>query len=92
VSRSDTPVIVPLLTIVRRGAAERLRFFEEEFAGEPVRVIWDRRVSERRRLASPGIWRAGDRRNGHASSWDMLDFLIVESRGDGPAAAGSDAS
>jgi hypothetical protein len=78
-SMPDGPVIVPLLTIVRRGAVECFRLLEEEFAGEPVRVMWDRRVRERRRPSSSVTWRGSeDRRSRAAATWETMNFVIVE--------------
>jgi hypothetical protein len=40
-----------VLIVVRRGATDRFQFLKEQFAAEPVEVIWDRRVTERRQRA-----------------------------------------
>ncbi len=75
---SQLPVVVPLLTIVRRGASERFCLLQQEFAGEPVSVMWDRRTIERRQTQS-GVTehRQHDRRRLPPTSWTTLDFLIV---------------
>lgn len=75
---SPLPVVVPLLTIVRRGASERFCLLQQEFAGEPVSVTWDRRMAERRRTQSSSTeHRQHDRRRPPPTSWTTLDFLIV---------------
>lgn len=73
----------PLVMIVRRGAIERFRFLQEAFAQDPVLILWDRRVSERRRRTEAvTLERRHQKRRGPPPiSWVALDFLIVrESR------------
>jgi hypothetical protein len=69
---------VPLLVIVRRGATDRFALLERELAEDTVRVVWDRRVGERRRgVDVRDERRRGERRNGASSSWTTLDFTII---------------
>jgi len=42
-----------MLLIVRRGQAERYGYLQASFQSEPVDVIWDRRVTERRQHRDP---------------------------------------
>jgi hypothetical protein len=73
-----SPVSVPLLVIVRRGATERFALLERELAEDTVRIVWDRRVRDRRRGGAPrDERRQGERRSGPPSSWSTLDFTIV---------------
>ena len=72
---------VPMQTqvIVRRGAAERFRVLQEACAGEPVSILWDRRVGEcRQRRAPPSTdQRRRERRGPAPVTWTALDFVMV---------------
>jgi hypothetical protein len=64
--------------IVRRGATDRFALLERELAEETVRVVWDRRVHERRQDGRPSAERRrSERRRTASSSWSTLDFTIV---------------
>jgi hypothetical protein len=73
---------VPLLIVVRRGATERFRFLEAEFVNASVRVVWDRRVGERRQRELPAEERRqGERRGQPPASWSTLDFVVAREGG-----------
>ena len=73
---------VRLLVIVRRGATERFELLEQELAEEAVRVVWDRRVGERRRGTTiPDDRRRNERRGTPSGTWSTLDFTIVREPG-----------
>lgn len=77
------------LIIVRRGEIERFRVLATSMAGEAVRVMWDRRVGERRARQAPAApeRRRQDRRAPPPPSWETLDFVVAESRTVAPATA-----
>jgi hypothetical protein len=78
-THADQPVIVSLLTVVQRGDAGTFRALEEEFAREPVRIIWDRRTAERRRARkSLPERRQSERRREPPTTWTDSGFVIVE--------------
>jgi hypothetical protein len=67
------------LVIVRRGATDRFAVLERELAEPTVRVVWDRRVRERRQgQETVAERRRSERRRRAASSWSTLDFTIVQ--------------
>ncbi len=70
------------LIIVRRGDTERFHFLQEIYRSQPsVRVIWDRRLVERRRSSSPAVSRdrrTGERRTALPRSWTTMGFVFVE--------------
>ena len=73
---------VRLLVIVRRGETERFNLLEQELGEEAVRVVWDRRVGERRRGTTiPDDRRRGERRGKPPATWSTLDFTIVREPG-----------
>ncbi len=66
--------------IVRRGASERFQILQETFAGEPVELIRDRRLGERRQIGGDPITterRRSDRRGLPPITWTALDFVVV---------------
>jgi hypothetical protein len=68
------------LIIVRRGASERAQILRETFAGEPVELIRDRRLGERRQIRGDPITierRRRDRRGLPPITWPALDFVVV---------------
>jgi hypothetical protein len=72
------------LIVVRAGALDRFAALREAFSSDGVRVVWDRRVGERRwgRDSAPAPERRRrERRGPEPASWALLDFLVV------PAAA-----
>ncbi len=77
------------LIIVRRGDTERFHFLQEIYRSQPsVHVIWDRRVADRRRAASPvgNERRQSDRRAAPPRSWTTMGFIFVEQVAVRPAA------
>lgn len=73
---------VRLLVIVRRGETERFEVLRQELADEAVRVVWDRRVGERRGgVAVPEDRRRSERRGRPPTTWNTLDFTIVPEPG-----------
>ncbi len=69
------------LIIVRRGDIERFHFLQEIYRSQPaVRVMWDRRVAERRQSSWPVDWerRRGERRSSLPRSWTTMGFVFVE--------------
>jgi hypothetical protein len=72
------------LIVVRAGALDRFAALRDAFLTEGVAVIWDRRLSDRRRsgIASrPAPERRRRERRGTApASWHLLDFLVVPGR------------
>jgi len=68
------------LMIVRRGQIERYEFLEKAFTDEPIQVIWDRRIGERRGQTQPTSMdrRQGERRRQLPTSWDVLDFVVAK--------------
>jgi hypothetical protein len=69
------------LMVVQRGDHDRYRFLSSTFGDRPVQVMWDRRVSDRRRSSDdpthPAERRSGDRRHNPPTSWDNLGFLVA---------------
>ena len=77
------------LMIVRHGQTERFRLLEKSFAGEPVRIIWDRRTEERRSQHQPvAIDRRRSKRRQPSVVWNTLDFAVA--RAPSAAASGSE--
>jgi transcriptional regulator with AAA-type ATPase domain len=76
------------LVIVRRSQFAAFGLLSQAFADEAnVRLIWDRRVQDRRgQTASPGIGerRSRDRRRDPSSSWGDRNYLVITRRDDGP--------
>ena len=68
----------PCLVVVRRGERD---LYEQLtlIARDTVRVVWDRRQSERRQADRPipAERRRQDRRHPSSPSWDPLGFLVV---------------
>lgn len=78
----ESPPPVCLLVIVRRGATERFELLRQELAEETVRVVWDRRVGDRRRGTTiPDDRRRSERRGRSSATWNTLDFTIVREPG-----------
>ena len=71
----------PIQIVVRRGAARRYDLMKKKSADLPVNVTWDRRVADRRAATeAPGTdRRRKERRKEAPFTWDMADFVIVES-------------
>ena len=65
--------------IVRRGEPDRFRVLQQTLAAEPVQLIWDRRLRDRRRArgsAAPDR-RRKERRRLTPSTWTTLGFVFV---------------
>ena len=68
--------------VVRRGALLRFEKLKEKAANLPVKITWDRRLSERRVVsaaASPDQ-RKADRRQKPPFTWELSDFVVVPAR------------
>ena len=67
------------LMVVQRGEEDRFQMLRSTFRDRPVQVVWDQRVSERRKTVDGPSTdrRAGDRRQSPASSWNSLGFLVA---------------
>jgi hypothetical protein len=77
----------PFLVIVRRGAAELYGILELQLEGQAhVRMIWDRRLEERRVRGAPVNpmsvdRRGGDRRRPPPVSWGLGVVFVPEGSG-----------
>jgi hypothetical protein len=67
------------LMVVQRGDEDRFRFLCSTFRDRAVEVVWDRRMSDRRKSAGgPSVdRRSGDRRQSLPNSWNNLGFLVA---------------
>ena len=69
------------LIVVRVGAIDRFTALKSAFGSEGIVVVWDRRVSDRRRrdreTRAAAERRRRDRRGPEPPSWALLDFLVV---------------
>jgi hypothetical protein len=69
----------PIELVVKRGAIWRFNTLKRKTAELPVKVVWDRRQTDRR-AASPeveGERRGADRRQKPPFTWDVADFVVV---------------
>jgi len=69
------------LIIVRRGDRDRFRFLQDTYHSlSSVRVIWDRRVNERRGCEVPVApdRRCAERRGLPPSTWERMGFIYLE--------------
>jgi hypothetical protein len=75
---------VACLMVVQRDDLDRFGFLRATFSNYPVEIIWDRRLSDRRRstAAAPVEHRFGDRRHAPPASWNDLGFLVARGTGD----------
>jgi hypothetical protein len=78
---SPKPDSSKLRIFVRRGALRRFDRLKRDAKDLPVDVAWDRRQDERRGGASDASpdRRKQDRRKDPSFTWDMADFIVVES-------------
>jgi hypothetical protein len=87
---SSTSAKAPLAElIVRRGALRRFHELQKKTAELPVKLTWDRRLSERRR-ASKDVerdTRVKDRRGTPPFTWETADFVVVETPAPKPQTA-----
>ncbi len=66
--------------VVRRSQTDVYKMLKERFARDPdVRVVWDRRVGERRNRRRPvgRDQRRAERRGPQPSTWETFGFLVV---------------
>jgi len=70
------------LVIVRRGQFATFELLTRTFTDDPtVRIIWDRRMSERRQAArnpGDGERRRSDRRRVPPSQWGQLNYIAAD--------------
>ncbi len=73
-----------LRIFVRRGALRRFHRLKRDAQDLPVEITWDRRQQERRETADAGHpeRRKEDRRKEPSFTWEMADFVVVESEGE----------
>ena len=71
----------PIEIVVRRGALRRYDQLKQKSGDLPVKLIWDRRVENRRRDGQPveGERRRTERRQAAQFTWDVADFVVVGS-------------
>ena len=76
--RATTPAS-QLQIVVRRGSDRRFARLKEQTSDLPVVVTWDRRTSERRRVAGDIAEdrRRTDRRKQAPFTWDSADFVVL---------------
>ena len=70
----------PVGIVVRRGALRRFDSLTRKSADLPVVVSWDRRTTDRRtsREPAPVELRSGDRRKTPPYTWEVADFVVVD--------------
>ena len=70
----------PVGIVVRRGALRRFDALTRKTADLPVVLSWDRRTSDRRtsREPVPVELRSADRRKAPPYTWEVADFVVVE--------------
>jgi len=75
----------PIGIVVRRGALRRFDALTRKAADLPVEVTWDRRAEERRVSdEAAGVERrSGDRRKKPPFTWQVADFVVVDSQEQG---------
>jgi hypothetical protein len=68
------------LVIVRQGQGERFTILANEFARDPVLIVWDRRTGERRRRDQvvSAERRLRDRRGDPSATWTALGYVVVD--------------
>jgi hypothetical protein len=74
---SKTVATAPVELIVRRGALRRFDKLKQATAELPVKLTWDRRLSDGRSAASPLPPGHAERRADPPFTWDAADFLVV---------------
>ena len=77
----------PVGIVVRRGALRRFDALTRKTAELPVEVSWDRRTECRRESSetAPVERRSGDRRKRPPFTWEVADFVVVDSAPDDPS-------
>lgn len=71
----------PIEIVVRRGALRRYDQLKQKSGDLPVKLVWDRRLDNRRRGAKAveGERRESDRRQPPQFTWEVADFVVVGS-------------
>jgi hypothetical protein len=66
--------------VVRRGALRRFDALTRKTTDLPVLVSWDRRTTARRTSSEPVPveLRSGDRRKTPPFTWEVADFVVVD--------------
>ena len=82
---TQIPVGDQRLVIVRRGHFATFELLTRTFAGDPsVRIIWDRRMGERRRSAEgrgdSERRTTADRRRIPPLQWGQINYMVAEER------------
>src|SRR5688572_14310434 len=79
----------PLRIVVRRGALRRFDALTCKTAQLPVVLSWDRRTEDRRTSceSTPVERRSVDRRATPPFSWEVADFVVVETTEEQPPTA-----
>jgi hypothetical protein len=77
--RPQTKAATPVELVVRRGALRRFEQLKQKTEALPVKVLWDRRQSDRRVASSTpnADQRKGERRQAPPYTWDVADFVVV---------------
>jgi hypothetical protein len=78
---SGRPTGATVDIIVRRGALRRFDALKKRTTELPVRVVWDRRLEERRHLSLPSAEtrrRAERRQQEPPFTWTVADFVVVD--------------
>jgi len=77
--RPQTKAAGPVELVVRRGALRRFEQLKQKTEALPVKVMWDRRQSDRRVASgTPNAdQRKGERRQLPPYTWDVADFVVV---------------
>jgi hypothetical protein len=77
--RRSVKAEAPVELVVRRGALRRFHQLKEKTAALPVKVLWDRRQSDRRVASTEQNreQRKGERRQAAPYTWNVADFVVV---------------
>jgi hypothetical protein len=77
--RPQTRAAEPVELVVRRGALRRFEQLKQKTEALPVKVLWDRRQSDRRvgSSAPNPDQRKSERRQAPPYTWDIADFVVV---------------
>ena len=73
--------MTPLRIFVRRGALRRFHRLKQESEGLPVKLEWDRRLSDRRVVSSAARGtaerRRAERRREPPFTWRAAEFVVI---------------
>jgi hypothetical protein len=81
------------VAVVKRGATETFAVLAEHFAEQGhVEIIWDRRVTDRRREVRPSVSerRLRERRTNPTTTWSTVTYLVFPRRAEHSTAPGSE--